>query len=88
MNPFVRLLRSARQQHEENHFPAELLGEVQQLVANADALAGREAQIAELAARIEDFDPYAGTGCFGEAASAAEIAALLKRLRTGIFPAP
>lgn len=81
MPPFERLLRIALLQHEANDFPAHLLCEVEGVFADAGALTGREALVEKLATQIENFDPYAGTGCFDDSCSAAAIAMTLKRLR-------
>jgi len=83
MNPFEQLKQVARQQHDENDFPEDLLAEVLDLDRQAASYAGREAEIVELAGQIENFDPYAGAGCFGESYSAAQIAAALRRLKAG-----
>jgi hypothetical protein len=82
MTPFEHLLLIARLQHEENDFPTYLLGEVEDLLV-AGTLAGRETLVEELTTQIENFDPYAGTGCFGESCSAATIAATLRKVKKG-----
>jgi hypothetical protein len=83
MPPFERLLRIALLQHEANDFPAHLLREVEDVFADAGALTGREALVEELATQIENFDPYAGVGCFDESCNAAAVATTLKRLKEG-----
>lgn len=76
-----RLKQVALRQHAEHDFPDVLLQQVLALSADAGRAAGREALIAELTEQIENFDPYAGVGCFCEAYGAATIAATLKRLQ-------
>jgi hypothetical protein len=80
MTPLERLLLTARFQHEDHDLPIHLLKEIEELLANAGTLIGRDALVDELATQIENFDSHAGAGCFCESYSAAQIAATLKRL--------
>lgn len=84
MTPLERLLLIARFQHEDHDFPLQLLKEIEEFVANAGQMAGKEPLVDALASQIENFDSHAGAGCFCDSSSAAQIAASLRRLKDGI----
>lgn len=82
MDIFVALAETARRQHREADLPCGLL---EQILSIADAPERHSEQV-ELVERlireVEDFDSYAGVGCFGDSVSADSISATV-RLITG-----
>jgi hypothetical protein len=81
VTPFVRLI-AAIEQHQDD-LPENLAAELRAVVA-AGTTPEVTALITELARQVEDYDPYAGAGCFGDACSATTIAATLQRLKVGL----
>lgn len=70
--------------HQQTELPDQLAAELWEIVASADVYAGAIELVTELARQVEDYDPYAGVGCFGETCSAATIEGTLRRIRA--FP--
>lgn len=82
MELLERLAETAKRQHREADLPASILARILALAAAPGRLSD-EADIALLLQQVEDFDSYAGAGCFGDAVSAATLEATLKRFRDG-----
>ncbi|MBU5611801.1 GSU3529 family protein [Geomonas azotofigens] len=83
MELLEQLVATARRQHEEADLPAWLVEEIIALRAAPTPVQGRDDRLALLLRQVEDFDSYAGAGCFGDSVSAATIAATLDRIRGG-----
>lgn len=84
MTKLERLKQCAMKQHQENQLPDELL---QQILALGDHPAIERAGdglIEKLLDQIENYDPYAGIGCFCDAASATSIATTIRQLQEGL----
>lgn len=81
MELLERLIETARRQHEEADLPGWIVEEITALRAASAPAHGRHDLFALLLLQLEDFDSYAGAGCFGGAVSAAAIAATLDRVR-------
>lgn len=77
-DPFIRL-HAAIMQHQDD-LPETLAAELRAVSADGST-PEVAALVAELASQVEDYDPYAGAGCFGDACSATSIAATLQRLK-------
>jgi len=78
IDPFARLHAAIQQQQDE--LPEALTAELRAVVA-AGSTPDVAALVMELARQVEDYDPYAGAGCFGDACSVTTIAATLQRLK-------
>ncbi|QWV97349.1 hypothetical protein KP003_19460 [Geomonas nitrogeniifigens] len=74
------IAETARRQHEEAGLPSWLVAQVDEL-ASAPCAVKDPADLALLLRQLEEFDSYAGAGCFGDSVSAATIQATLHRLR-------
>lgn len=77
-DPCARL--AAAIQLQQDDLPEALAAELR-FVAAAGSTPEVAALIMELARQVEDYDPYAGAGCFGDACSVTTIAATLQRLK-------
>ncbi|HAD03146.1 MAG: hypothetical protein A2091_12925 [Desulfuromonadales bacterium GWD2_61_12] len=82
-DPFTRLA-AAIEQHQDD-LPETLAAELR-AVAAVGSTPELAALVTELARQVEDYDPYAGAGCFGDACSATTIAATLQRLKHQLQP--
>lgn len=78
MDLFARLAQTAHRQHEEADLPAGLLEEILKIAGAPPVHAGKEELIELLIRQVEDFDSYAGAGCFGDSVSAGAIEATLR----------
>ncbi|QXE90071.1 hypothetical protein KP001_16845 [Geomonas subterranea] len=76
-----KLAETARRQHEEADLPEWLVEEIVALSASPVPGPAPTDLYRLLLQQVEDFDSYAGAGCFGDSVTAATIAATLDRLR-------
>ncbi|WP_224983961.1 GSU3529 family protein [Geomonas agri] len=81
MELLEQLVETAQRQHEEADLPDWIVEEIIALRAAPAPAHGRDDLLALLLLQLEDFDSYAGAGCFGDSVSAATIAATLDRIR-------
>jgi len=77
---FARLKETALQEHQSGEFPSWLLSEVLSIADNADGYRGKVDLVQMLIEQIGDFDPYAGTGCFGTSVGAETIRATIGKI--------
>lgn len=80
MNLLEKLAEAARRQSDEADLPSWLLADILEIAGNPSRHSGQDGLIEVLLHQVEDFDSYAGTGCFGSSVSAATIQATLKRI--------
>ena len=73
-----RLLVTARN-HED--LPGEIVDAVTALRDAPERLEGRDALLLTLLDQLNEYDPYAGVGCFGGGSSLEDIRQTLARLR-------
>ncbi|UPU36174.1 hypothetical protein M1B72_00290 [Geomonas paludis] len=76
-----QLRETARSQHDAAGLPAWLVEDILALCAAPSLTEGRTELLGLLLRQVEEFDSYAGAGCFGDSVSAATIEGTLNRLR-------
>lgn len=77
----LELLRKAvHALRREGEFPLWLLSKVDQVLEHPERHAGKAPLFERLVSELNDYDPYAGAGCFGGGTSAAAIQATLREL--------
>ncbi|QWV93317.1 hypothetical protein KP004_19465 [Geomonas oryzisoli] len=81
MDLSAQLAETARRQHDDAGLPAWLVEDILALCAAPGVCDVDEELIRRLLRQVEEFDSYAGVGCFGDSASAADIEATLTELR-------
>lgn len=82
MTLLERLAETARRQYQENDLPEWLLAGILEITDRPEACSGHEERLRLLLQQVENFDGYAGVGCFGDTVSAAAIEATLKELNS------
>ncbi|MBJ6748593.1 GSU3529 family protein [Geomonas anaerohicana] len=75
-----KLAAAATSQHEAG-LPASLVEDILALCAVPVLAEGKADLLELLLQQVEDFDSYAGAGCFGDSVSAATIEGTVNRLR-------
>lgn len=80
MELFEILREVATREHRTGEFPSWLLSEVLSIADNADGYRGKVELVQMLIEQIGDFDPYAGTGCFGTSVGAETIRATIGKI--------
>lgn len=83
MDPFVRLAQAAKRQHEEGDLPSRLLEEILEIACSPALHSGNTELVERLIRQVEDFDSYAGAGCFGDSVSAGTIEATVRLIASG-----
>jgi len=83
MDPFMRLVAAARRQSEEADLPYWLLADILRMAAAPERYCGKVDLIELLLSQVEDFDSYAGAGCFDSSVSAGTIQATLREIMLG-----
>ena len=81
MDPFERLKVAALQQTLSGDFPAWLLAEVLAIADRPEAYANSIHLVETLVLQIDDYDPYAGIGCFSASVGAGAIETTIRRIR-------
>lgn len=81
MEPFERLAAAATRQSEEADLPSWLLPEILEVAGSPGRYAKHLDLVELLVEQVENYDSYAGTGCFGESVNAGTIQATLRRIR-------
>ena len=66
--------------HEDGEFPVWLLKDMQAIAESPDRYSGSAELVALLVRQAENYDPYAGAGCFDMSVGADAIAATLKKI--------
>jgi predicted DNA-binding protein (UPF0251 family) len=66
--------------HEDGEFPVWLLKDMQAIAESPNRYSGSPELVALLVRQAENYDPYAGAGCFDTSVSADAIAATLKKI--------
>jgi len=80
MDLFRRLAAAATRQSEEADLPSSLLADIMEIAGAPERHAAHTELIELLIEQVENFDSYAGAGCFGDAVSAGTIQATLRRI--------
>jgi len=80
MELFERLAAAATRQSEEADLPSSLLAEILEIAGSPGRHAAHPELIELLIEQVENFDSYAGAGCFGDAVSAGTIQATLRQI--------
>jgi len=80
MDPFTRVVAAAERQSEEGDFPSWLLADIRRIASDPETYAGKVALIELLIRQVDDFDSYAGAGCFDTSVSAGTIQATLREI--------
>ena len=80
MTVFAELQEAIRRRSQDPDFPDWLRPALQAVATSPDRYRDRQDLVALLRDQVLDFDPYAGAGCFSEAASLADIERTLTRL--------
>lgn len=78
MDPFVALSEVARRQHRDADLPEGLLAEILAIAAAPERHLEQVELVERLIREVEDFDSYAGVGCFGDSVSADSISATVR----------
>jgi deoxycytidine triphosphate deaminase len=78
MGMLLKVKNAARTAHEERELPVEFLAAVD-AVALLD-IPDDSPLLATLLQQLEEYDPYAGCGCFGSGATPADLRSTLARL--------
>lgn len=82
MELFDTLAAAAKRQSGEADLPASLLADILEVAGSPGRHAAHPELIELLLEQVENFDSYAGAGCFGDAVSAGAIQATLRRIAT------
>ncbi|MBT0666449.1 hypothetical protein KI809_19245 [Geobacter pelophilus] len=80
MELFEKLRAVALQQNLDNEFPSWLLAEVMTIADEPDLYEEKVHLIELLIDQIDNFDPYAGTGCFDTSVGAETIQSTIRRV--------
>lgn len=87
MDIFQRLAATATRQSAEGDLPDRLLCDILQIAGSPERYRGRLALVELLIGQLEDFDNYAGAGCFGDSVSAGTIETTVgKIMSVGVTP--
>lgn len=81
MDLFEELRAVALKQSREGEFPVWLLADVLEIANTPARYADKVRLVETLVVQIADYDPYAGTGCFGTAVDAGTIQATLHQIQ-------
>lgn len=81
MDTIRQLADIAIKAHNGADLPLEILAEINALIAEPSILTGKESHVKTLMTLIEEYDPYAGVGCFGGGSSLDEIRKALRALK-------
>ncbi len=73
MELFERLERAIRQQSEEGELPDFLVEPLLAIALQPETFRGEEAKVRLLLTQVENFDAYAGAGCFGDSYGAEDL---------------
>jgi hypothetical protein len=80
MELFEKLRAVALRQNLDNEFPSWLLAEVMTIADEPDLHEEKVHLIELLIEQIDNFDPYAGTGCFDTSVGAETIQSTIRRV--------
>ena len=83
MDLFAKLAAVAQRQNEEADLPSWLLADILEIAGTPERYAGKPGLIELLLRQVEEFDSYAGAGCFGNSVSAGTIQATLREIMGG-----
>lgn len=83
MKVFEELRSTAFRQSEENDFPLGLLTEILEIADNSDLYAHQCGMLELLLTQLQDFDPFAGVGCFDTSTSADTIRRTVNLIKRG-----
>lgn len=80
MDLFNRLAAAATRQSDEADLPSFLLADILQIAGSPERYAGKSLLVELLISQVEEFDSYAGAGCFGGTVSAGTIKATVNEI--------
>ena len=80
MDRFRIVVDAAKGQNEEGDFPSWLLTDILALARAPERYAGKEDLVELLIRQVQDYDCYAGAGCFNASVSADTIKATLREI--------
>lgn len=83
MDPFEELRTVAIRQNLVGDFPAWLLSDVLAIADDPEMYKDAISLVEDLTAQIEDYDPFAGTGCFDASVGIEQVQATIRRLKRG-----
>lgn len=81
MDPFEELRTVAIRQNLVGDFPAWLLANVLAIADDPERYKDAISLVEDLTAQIEDYDPFAGTGCFNGSVGIEQIQATMRHLK-------
>ena len=79
MSVFEELKQIARREHEHGDLPSWLLTEILTVVDDLALCSEKEERIRALITQIQNYDPYAGAGCFSSSCSLENIRKTVRR---------
>lgn len=77
---FEDLRRKILQLQEEDDFPLWLLPDISKIAEAPERFSDKGNLVRQLLAQMENYDPYAGAGCFSESSSIEDIQRTLRSL--------
>jgi hypothetical protein len=83
MDLFAQLKATAIQQSRSGELPSWLLAEILEIASEPVRYREQAPLVETLIELIKDYDPYAGTGCFGSNVGIGTLQAALRNIRSG-----
>jgi len=80
MELFRQLEQAIRNQHDEGELPDFLVQPLLAIARNPDQFQREEVKVRQLLNQVENFDAYAGAGCFGDSYGPEDILRTLMQL--------
>ncbi len=80
MNVFEELGFIALKQYEASEFPKWLMAEVIVIASDPEQYANKTDLVKTLITQIENYDPYAGAGCFDSSVGVETIGATIRQI--------
>ena len=81
MDAFTRLAEATRREHQQGELPDFVVPLLMKVADNRDKFKGQEELVAELAARVEEYDPISNYCCEKIGFNLQDIHNILDRLR-------
>lgn len=78
---FEQLKQQLTLQREEGDLPDWLTAELAEIADRPELYADREPLVQQLLGQVQDYDPYAGAGCFSDSCSLEDIRRTLRQLK-------
>jgi len=83
MDAFSRLEEAIRNQNQEGELPDFLVEPLLAIATSPERFAAHQTTVEKLLEQVENFDAYAGAGCFGDSYGPEDILRTLMELSTG-----